>query len=161
MENTDSISSPPAERPRWVRYLIPIALLLLLVLAFFVFRTWIADGTISPPSGITQVALEEQHGLQVRLIGVTAGGGMIDFRLKMIDADKAQVFLQNPENLPVTLITEEGTEILAADSMDEDIQWVDGGILFILLPNSGGAIQIGTPVSIKFGHLQIEPIPAQ
>ena len=161
MANTDSIAGPQAERPRWVRYLIPVALLFVLVIAFFAYRAWTASGTTSAPPGISQAVLEEQYGLQVRLIGVTAAGGLIDFRLKTVEADKARLFLEDPGNLPISLITAGGTEILAADSMDEDFQWEDGGILFMLLPNPGGEIQPGNLVTVKFGEMQLEPLPAQ
>jgi len=161
MENSEPITSPQAERPRWIRYLIVVALLLVLVIAFFAYQAWSTSGTPSDSQLLSQAALEEQYGLQVRLIGVTGGGGLVDFRLKMVDAEKARQFLQNPDNLPLSLITAEGTEMLAADSMDDDITWEDGGILFILLPNSVGEIQPGSPITIKFGDLQLEPIPAQ
>ena len=164
MENSNSIASPQAERPRWIRYLVLVALLLGLVLVFFAYRTWFGSETTTTPPGtelLSQSALEEQYGLQVRLIAVTGGGGLIDFRLKMTDAEKARQFLQDPANLPVSIVAENGEEMLAADVMEDDITWEDGGILFILLPNSSGLIQPGTPVSIKFGDLQLEPIPAQ
>ena len=99
--------------------------------------------------------------MQVRLIGVTAGGGLVDFRLKIVDAEKARQFLQDSDNLPVMLIAEDSRQILAADSMDGDIQWDDGSILFMLLPNSEGLIQPELPVTIQFGDLQLEPISAQ
>ena len=161
MENSTSIASPQTERPSWIKYLIPVALLLILVMTFFVYQAQSTSKTISGGQLLSQAAFEEQHGLQVRLIAVTGGGGLVDFRLKMIDAEKARQFLQNPDNLPILLIATDGTQILAADSMDEDIQWDDGGILFMLLPNSEGLIQPETPVTIKFGDLQLEPIPAQ
>jgi len=161
MENSEQVSNPQAERPRWIRTLIVVALLMVLVIAFFAYRVWSTGGTPSSSQLLSQAALEEQHGLQVRLIGVTGGGGLVDFRLKMVDAEKARQFLQDPDNLPVSLITPEGTDMLAADSMDDDITWEDGGILFILLPNSVGEIQPGSPITIKFGDLQLEPIPAQ
>jgi hypothetical protein len=161
MENSEPMNSSQAERPRWIRYLIVVALLLVLVMAFFAYRAWSTGGSSSDSQLFSQEALEEQHGLQVRLIGVTGGGGLVDFRLKMIDAEKARQFLQDPDNLPVSLVTAEGTQMLAADSMDDDITWEDDGILFILLPNSVGEIQPGSPITVKFGDLQLEPIPAQ
>jgi hypothetical protein len=161
MENSDPIASPQAERPRRVRYLIPAALLLVLVIVFIAYQAWLTSGTLPGSQQLSQAAFEEQYGLQVRLIGVTGGGGLVDFRLKMIDAEKARQFLQNPDNQPVSLITAVGTEMLAADSMEDDITWEDGGILFILLPNSVGEIQPSSLITIKFGDLQLEPIPAQ
>lgn len=161
MENSNPIARTQAERPRWIRYLIPVALLLVLAIAFFTYQAQSTSGTLSGSQILSQVAFEEQHGLQVRLIGVTGGGGLVDFRLKMIDAEKARQFLQTPDNLPILLVAADGTQILAADSMDDDIQWDDGGILFMLLPNSEGLIQPESPVTVKFGDLQLEPIPAQ
>ena len=162
MENSNPIASPQAERPHWNKYLIPVALLLALVLVFIAYQAQsTSSGIFSSSSLLSQATFEEQHGLQVRLIGVTGGGGLVDFRLKMIDAEKARQFLQNPDNLPVLLVVEDGTQILAADSMDDDIQWDDGGILFMLLPNSEGLIQTESPVTVKFGDLQLEAIPAQ
>jgi hypothetical protein len=158
----NAIDNPPTS---WGRYLF-LAVIALIVIAagFFAYRTWIAQPntpTQSSAGVISETELEEQYGLSVRLIGVTAGGGMIDFRLKMVDADKARQFLQDPANLPVMFVMESGAELLAADTMEDDITWEDGGILFMLLPNSGGEVQPGTPVVIKFGDLQLEPVPAQ
>jgi hypothetical protein len=161
MDNSEPITSTEAGRPRWIRTLIVVALLLVVVVAFFGYRAWSTGGTPAEGQLFSQEALEEQYGLQVRLIGVTGGGGLVDFRLKMIDAEKARQFLQDPDNLPVSLVTPEGTQMLAADSMDDDITWEDDGILFILLPNSVGEIQPGSPITVKFGDLQLEPIPAQ
>ena len=161
MENSTPIASLQAERPRWIKYLIPVALLLVLVIAFFVSQSQSTSDTLPGGQLLSQAAFEEQHGLQVRLIGVTGGGGLVDFRLKMIDAEKARQFLQNPDNLPILLVAADGTQILAADSMDDDIQWDDGGILFMLLPNSEGLIQPESPVTVKFGDIHLEPIPAQ
>ena len=159
MENSEPMNSTQAERPRWIRTLIVVALLL--VIAFFAYRSWSTSGASPEGQLLSQAALEEEYGLQVRLIGVTGGGGLVDLRLKMIDAEKARQFLQDPDNLPVLLVTAGGTQMLAADSMDDDITWEDDGILFILLPNSVGEIQPGSPITIKFGELQLEPIPAQ
>ena len=116
----------------------------------------------SQPSGqISTVELEERYGLGVRLVGLTAGGGMIDFRLKIIDPAKARPFLQDPANLPIKILSESGVELLAADELEEEIVWEAGGILFMILPNSGGAVRPGARVTITFGEIQLEPLAAQ
>lgn len=110
---------------------------------------------------ISAQELEEQHGLRVRLIAVTAGGGMIDFRLKILDAEKAQHFLQDPANLPRLIAAETGTALMAPQGIGDDIQWEKDGILFFLVPNSGGAIKPGAPVAVEFGNVRLEPVLAK
>jgi hypothetical protein len=147
-----------------VRYAVLAAILLTLVVASLGYRAWTtrpANTSEAPLERISANELEERYGLGVRLIGVTAGGGMIDFRLKILEPEKARQFLQDPANSPISMVTEDGTELLAADGMEDEVTWEEGGILFILLPNSGGAIQPGAPVTVEFGDVQLEPIPAQ
>lgn len=150
---------------RLIRYALPAALLLALVAVLFAYRAWNTRPPASTPAAsqvISAAELEERYGLRVRLIGVTAGGGMIDFRLKILDAEKARGFLQDPANLPRLIAAEKGTTLVApAEGIDEDMPWEEGGILFFLVPNSGGAIQPGTPVSVVFGEVQLEPVIAQ
>jgi len=161
MENRKQIATFLTERPRWINYLIPVALLLALAIVILTYQTQSRKGNLSGDQILSQAAFQEKYGLQVRLIGVSGGGGLVDFRLKMIDAEKARLFLQDSDNLPIFLIAENGKQILAADSMDDDIQWDDGGILFMLLPNSEGLIRPETQVTVKFGDIQLEPVSAQ
>jgi hypothetical protein len=142
--------------------LLGMGILLVILAGFLAYGVWTNQGSNPDGSDLVSASeLEEQYGLRVRLIGVTAGGGMIDFRLKILEPEKARQFLQNPANLPISMVTESGTKVLAADSMEDDIKWEEGGVLFIMLPNSGGAIEPGTPVSVEFGNVQLEPVPAQ
>ena len=164
MENTDPIADPQAERPRWIMYLIPVALLLGLTLAFFAYRAWSASGTTSSPPGtqlISQAALEEQYGLRVHLIGVTAAGGLIDFRLQIMDAEKAQGLLEDTARTPSLWIEENDTTLVAVPEMLANLKLEDGELVFFLLPNARNAVKPGTPVTVQFGDLRIEPIPAQ
>jgi hypothetical protein len=158
-------TQPTTHFTNWSKILMLTGIALLLILAILFVYQNSKDGKTGPaltvPQNISEAELEERHGLQVRLIGVTAGGGMIDFRLKISDPDKARSYLQDPTHLPIILVAEDGTRLLAADEMDKDIVWEDGGILFMLLGNSGGAIQPGQPVIIEFGDLQLDPILTQ
>lgn len=152
----------PATRRARNRWAIAIVLVMLAGVAGYL--GWLAFQPAAAPAGsgiLSASELAERHGLAVRLVGVTAGGGMVDFRLKILDAGRAQAFLQDPASLPVSMVTENGTELLAADQVQDEVAWEEGGILFILLPNTGGAVQPGHPVSISFGNTQVEPVAAQ
>ena len=104
---------------------------------------------------------EERHGLRVQLIGVTAAGGLVDLRLKVLDDDKAREFLEDPANLPRLIAAESGERLVGAREMHDDVSWEVGTILFELVPNTGGIIKAGTPVIVEFGSVQLEAIPAQ
>ena len=86
---------------------------------------------------------------------------MIDFRLKIVDPEKAQQFLQDPANLPSLVVAENGLALRGSEGLGDDVRWEEGAILFNLIPNAGGAIQPETPVIVQFGDVQLEPILAQ
>jgi hypothetical protein len=163
----ETIASPaptPAQTTRPGRYLLPNAIMLVLALSVLGYGMWNAMKLGPTPTGtelMSAAELEERHGLAVRLIGVTAGGGMVDFRLKIRDSEKAREFLQDPANLPRLIAAESGEALMATQALDDDVSWEEGGILTILFSNSGGLIQPGTPVIVEFGDVQLEPILAQ
>jgi hypothetical protein len=144
--------------------LIIAIILLLLAGGFLAYRVWSDRQTTANGSSaevLSAADLEERYGLAVRLIGVTAAGGMIDFRLKILDSQKAQQFLEDPANLPRLIVAESGEALIVSEGLDDDIEWEDGGILFNFYPNDNGVVQPGTPVIVEFGTLQLEPIEAQ
>ena len=113
-------------------------------------------------SQISQADLEEQYGLRVRLVAVTAGGGMVDVRLKIIDAEKARTLLQNPENFPALWIADSDiTLVIPDETRSQEIKFEKDGIIFILFPNARGVVKPGTPVSLVFGDIRSELIAAK
>lgn len=145
---------------RWPRLAWLAAILLALVAAFVAYQLW-ATRAPAGAGPISPVELEERYGLRVRLMGVTAGGGMIDFRLKITDPEKARAFLEDPAHRPRLAVAESGHNLPGTGELGDDITWEEGGILFILFSNLGGVIQPGTPVVVSFGDLQLEPVLAQ
>lgn len=53
---------------------------------------------LAPPS-----ATESRYGIQITQIGLTAAGGLVDFRFKVLDAAKARQLLGDPANAPVLI----------------------------------------------------------
>jgi len=136
----------------------------IVIVGFFAFRLVYSPnetGSTIKGNPITAEQLAADHGLQVHLIGVTAGGGMIDFRLKILDPQKARIFLEDPDNLPRLIEAESGVELMAPEGLDDDIEWASEGILFIFYPNDDGVIQSGSPVIVQFNNTYLEPMPAQ
>lgn len=163
-ESATDLRSSQARPARLMRYGLPAAILLVLIGGFLAYRArtiWQAPTSEPAAARLSESELEERHGLRVRLIGVTAGGGMIDFRLKILDVEKARQFLQDPAHLPRLIVADSGMALVAPEGIADDVAWTEGGILFVLFPNSGGAIKPGTAVIVEFGSVQLEPVLAQ
>jgi len=127
--------------------------------AFEVFQAAsLPQATVSISHGV----LEEKYGLRVNLIAVTAAGGMVDLRLKMLDGEKAKTLLQEKKNFP-TLFVEDRNLVLKAseDTSSQEIKFEKNGGLFLLFPNTSNAVKPGTKVTLIFGDLQVEPIIAK
>jgi hypothetical protein len=107
---------------------------------------------------ISESTLEEMYGLRVQLIAVTAAGGLVDLRLRIIDGQKAKVLLNDQANFP-ELHVGNGVVLQASqDITSQTINFDDGSNLFVLYPNSQNVVKPGDPVTIVFGDLQVEAI---
>lgn len=139
-------------------------LVILLVIAIYVNNAYKALQPAALPEGtvtLSQSALEEQYGVHVNLVAVTGAGGFVDLRLKIVDGEKAKLLLADAKNFPV-LFTEQGVTLNAPeDTKSQKIEFISGGNLFIMYPNSGNALQRDESVTILFGDIALEPITAK
>jgi hypothetical protein len=145
----------------------PIAVILVVVLMVIGISTYNAfrAAQVQPlpqtATVLSQPMLAEQYGLGVNLVAVTAAGGMVDLRLKITDSQKAKALLGDQANFP-TLRASNGVVLQAAqDIASQPIKFEDGGNIFVLYPNGQNAVKSGDPVTIVFGGIQVEPIPAK
>jgi len=140
-----------------------VALVLISAAAYAVrFRQASPGGAL--PAGtvaISQAALEEHYGLRVSLIAVTAVGGFVDVRLKILDGEKARLLLEDSGNFPSLRAEDNPALYVPEESKKEEIRFEDNSSLFLMFPNAGNAIQPGTQVKILFGDLVLEPVEAQ
>lgn len=116
----------------------------------------------APPSGMpTNPAIEARWGVRVTQIGVTADGGLVDFRFVVLNADKALDMMLNVNNLPVLVDEDSGTTITSTVPMGDDHNLHVGQTYFLLYRNAVGAIKPGSQVTVKFGNLKLEHIIAK
>ena len=155
-----------SDSPRLNRYLIPAMILVVVILVgFLVYRAQQKPDTALVSSGmisLSQSDLEEQYGLRVNLVAVTAAGGLVDVRFKFVDGEKVKVLLQDPANFPTLQVPGSQMALTAPDEgRPAEITFEDDANLFLMYPNAAGAIQPGTPVVIRFGSTQVEAISAK
>ncbi|MCP5099476.1 MAG: hypothetical protein GY943_28305 [Chloroflexi bacterium] len=138
-----------------------VTAVLLIIAGIWLFNTGAIDRLVNQPDTITQDELEAITGVRVSLIAVTANGGFIDFRIKVIDAEKANQFFTDPANIP-TLVAESGNEHLTLAATEEyETEFETDRAYYLLYANQQNAVQRGTAVTVILGDMQLEPINAQ
>jgi pyruvate/2-oxoglutarate dehydrogenase complex dihydrolipoamide acyltransferase (E2) component len=110
---------------------------------------------LPPPS-----QLEAETGIQVAQVGLTAQGGLVDVRFKVLDAQKARALLSNPANVP-TLIAGDKPPLMAPHQALKGARFSKGQVFFILYPNVRRAVEPGMPVTVAMGPVRLGPVTAQ
>ncbi len=161
----DTKTNPIYDYPRWISLLAPSALLVILILfGFLIFHVYVKPKTTSQlPSKvlISQYALEEQCGIRITLIAVTAAGGIVDFRFKVLDVGKAHKTLQGDKDLPYLVIPGSNVSLTPAPETLQDVKLENGLVYYILYSNTRNLVKPGTPVSVVIGDWILEPIFAK
>lgn len=112
-------------------------------------------------SVISAASLEDEYGIHVNLLAVTAAGGMVDLRLKIVDAAKAEKLLGDLANFPALRVGDGAVTLEAPEDSHQAVQNLrDGSLVVLLFPNSQSAVSPGTAVSVMFGDLQLAPMEA-
>ena len=102
-------------------------------------------------------AEEVRTGVQVAQIGMAAGGGLVDLRLKVLDAAKASKLLGNPANVP-TLIAGDTPPLQPPHHALRNARFGNGLIFYILYPNTRGAVKPGSEVVVAMGDVRLGPV---
>lgn len=105
-------------------------------------------------------ALEMQYGIQITQIGLTASGGLVDVRFKVLDAVKARALLGNPANAPM-LIAGDKPPLMAPHNALRGARFGQGQVFYILYPNLRSAIKPGVDVIVAMGEARLGPVTAQ
>jgi hypothetical protein len=110
---------------------------------------------------VDAAALEAEFGIRVTLVAVTADGGLVDLRFAVVDQAKAGHLLHDVASMPALFVERSGRLLTASHPLAHKMTIVEGATYFLFYPNSGGAIQSGTAVSVVIDDLRTTPIEAQ
>ena len=162
MKQTVPMQLTERQHTNWLRWLLLIgAAVILVIAAGWLAITYYQGGAELNRQGLSPEQFEEETGVRVTLIAVTAGGGMVDCRIKVMDAEKASQLFANPENKPI-LIAEDGeTRLSPPSEMEFDVDLEEGRAYFTLYGNPNQVIKRGSPVTVVIGDYRLEPMPAQ
>lgn len=149
-------------RPRR-RRLMGIGLVAILLLGGGAARAWWPAQKPDVRAGTTLVTAEgmaARYGINVNLIGVTAAGGLIEFRYQVIDPDKADRMIHDVNLLPVVVVEETGATMVISrphHAAEPEL----GGTYFFLFANAHNAIHAGTKLTLVMGDARLEHIVAR
>ncbi len=159
IDAAETLRSPWAMRIRQLMLALGVVVLLLAGLA-----AWRAydSSRISWEPGTMPISpeIEEKFGVRFTFVAVTAGGGMVELRYRVIDEGKAANFGHYTETSPM-LIAEDTGEIVDVTIMGLHNHRVEPGrTYYVLYRNTGGAIQPRRPLTIAIGEYELEHVVA-
>ena len=152
-----------------LRYILPVAGLLVMISISALSYQW--DAAVTQAYGYhvgslehvmdtpvtASVDLEKQYGVQVSLVATSMMDSIVDVRLKIIDPDKAHVFLQNQ----AALLVDQQALILAPHMHSHSSTRLKAGKVFIVFFPTQKIIHPGSEVSLVFGSVRLEPVIVQ
>lgn len=148
------------------RYAVPLITAIIVLIAGFLGWRWWASRQLPAPYNaanvVDEAAFEERWGIRITMIGISADGGLVDFRYVVIDGDKTLAMLDDIENRPVLVDEATNTILLPATPPSTHRAPPLPGQTFILLyPNPNGVVQAGSQVSIIVGDIRLEHFVAK
>ncbi len=159
-EGPDLVPARSRRRRRWTAVVAIAALLV----AGLVANSWWSRYSGDVRHGTTVVdarGMAAAHGINVTLVGVTAAGGLLDFRYQVVDPDKANQLLHDPALAPTLVVEETGeTLVMSATHRHGKADLKLGGSYFFLLANAHNAVKRGTKVTLVIGDVRIEHLVA-
>ena len=162
-ETLPELDTDPVERRPRHRRLVGIGLVAILLLAGGA-RAWWPEQKADVRAGTTLVTAEgmaARYGIDVNLIGVTAAGGLIQFRYQVVDPDKADRMIHDVKLLPIVVVEETGATMVIPRPHHHAAELELGGTYFFIFANAHNAIHRGSLVTLVMGDARLEHIVAQ
>jgi hypothetical protein len=112
------------------------------------------------PQAALPTEIELRYGIQVTQVGMAAAGGLVDLRLKILDAAKARKILGDPANTPV-LISGDAPPLAPPHHALHGVKLGDGIVYNILYPNVRSTVKAGSEVVVAMGDVRLGPVTVQ
>lgn len=151
-----TLAQPRKKMFEMKRWLLVVGLLLLIGGAAG-FYAWYTAAWSGLPAAVDLAEFEEATGLQPKMIVVTAGGGIVDFRYKVVDPLTVERIMASTQTAPRLLIADSG-QVLDAGAHHTLNAYLEGATYFMFYPNSGSAVKTGTEMWVIAENVRYGPI---
>jgi hypothetical protein len=95
------------------------------------------------------------------LVAVTAAGGLVDVRYRVIDPEKAALLATEEDGIMPMVYVENGDVMLMPDAHMRTQKLVADRMYFTLIPNAQNAVKRGSSVIVVFNDIALEPMITQ
>ena len=155
-----TLTQTMTNRPRrWDRLVLLIALVLFLATLVLVFILQSKTAPLSTES--IEAAIEDKHGIHITMVAVTAAGGVVDFRFRVTDPEKAEKYMHGPySELPILIAETNGTRIDPRTHIHK-VNYEFGRTYYMIYRNPGGVIEPGSEVTVVLGDLRLNDVPVR
>jgi hypothetical protein len=165
---TETLTTPDERTPRTARprrWRARVVIVLALVVTAFLVGRAVMTNASDIRSGTEAVSAEEfaaHTGVKVTLLGVTAEGGMIEFRYQVVDPDKASLLVHQDDMRPALVVEDTGeTLVMLSRPHNHKAELKLGGTYFFLMANTKNAIKDGSTVTVVVGDVRLEHVVAR
>ena len=104
--------------------------------------------------------IEEKYGVRFTFLAVTAKGGMVELRYRVIDEGKAANFGHYTETAPMLIAEDTGKTVDVTIMGLHNHRVEPGRTYYVLYRNTDSAIQSHRPVTIALGDQKLEHVVA-
>jgi hypothetical protein len=160
----ESTITPTTRQGHWPWHWLLLGIAIAVIVAGSVLAVYASSRAHPAPRSVAQsiataADVEEQFGIRVARLTMTAEGGLIDLRFHVVDASKA-VQLLKEQYVPVLIAEDSRVEVKSPAPPDQDTL-LAGHTYYILYPNVHGQIQRGTQMTMVIGNLRLEHLVVQ
>ena len=103
---------------------------------------------------ISSQTFEEEYGMRISLVARTAMNGIVDVRMKVLDPEKAEELLGDGHFAILV-----GDKLIQGPHVARHM--LANKTIIVMFPNQGQIVQSGTPVSLVFENLRLDPVAAR
>ncbi|MHB0877304.1 MAG: hypothetical protein ACYC5O_14805 [Anaerolineae bacterium] len=162
MEQTGSLAIGVRRRGSLLlSVLLPVVVVAAALGGWAVWRAQTMNSIGRVPPMPQSAAMEERFGIRFTFLAVTADGGLLDLRYRVIDQDKAKNFGHYTETSPMLIVESTGVVVDVTQMGRHNHRMEPGRIYYILFRNMSDAIHPGDLVTIDVGGVRLEHIVAQ
>jgi hypothetical protein len=144
----------------WQRLALVAGILLLFTLAIWMIVSQAAAGGSRRQQAAVIAAFEEQTGIRVLRVAMTAGGGMVDLQYQVLDPDKSLIVHDDED--PPQLIDVATGQIVATPFHDHSFRELHIAVTYHeIIMNGGGLLQRGSKITLQVGASKLENLIVQ